>query len=180
MLFLRLFLLAGWADAMGQGGAGCDYCSLDPANTYCLYSGAGLGAGCGPVLTRGVANQERALLLEAHNRYRSRVSAFYKQNQLLCLFIILNALRLIIPAEPTFLVLTAGGRGEGAGAGGRDGGGDGGAGVGRGVGGGSSAVGRPLPFPARQRGGLQISRGTGQYCGDVEFRHKLNSVKQRL
>ena len=77
MLFLRLFLLAGWADAMGRGGAGCDYCSLDPANTYCLYSGAGAGPGCGSLLTRGVDSRERALLLDLHNSYRSRVGPTY-------------------------------------------------------------------------------------------------------
>ena len=57
----------------GRGGAGCDYCALDPANTYCLYSGAGAGPGCGSLLTRGVDNRERALLLDLHNSYRSRV-----------------------------------------------------------------------------------------------------------
>ena len=83
MLFplLLLLVLAKQGEAerrvvVDRAGKPCDYCGLDPANTYCLYSGAGLGAGCGPVLTRGVANQERALLLEAHNQYRSRVSAF--------------------------------------------------------------------------------------------------------
>ena len=103
MLFqlLLLLVLAKQSEAE-RAGKPCDYCGLNPANTYCLYSGAGPGTGCGPVLSRGVANQERAQLLETHNRYRSRVSAFYNQS---C-----NALRLIIPAELTLLLEVAEGK----------------------------------------------------------------------
>jgi len=52
---------------------GQDYCGFSPQHTMCRYSG--VGPSCGPLIDMGVGDKERDMVLDYHNRLRSRVAS---------------------------------------------------------------------------------------------------------